>query len=90
MLRRGRTKTPPHRGLVPLTAVAGGLLAVLMGLVLLMLLGAIQDARGSLLSARSGRPALDQVGVVEETLLDASQPSWPAGRVPGSVDWCRE
>ncbi|WP_406435913.1 SpoIIE family protein phosphatase [Streptomyces sp. NBC_00631] len=70
MQRRGRTRTPPHRGLVPLTTVAGALLAVLMGLVFLMLVLAIQDARHSLLSARSGRPALDQVGVVQGTVLD--------------------
>ncbi|MEU6197427.1 SpoIIE family protein phosphatase [Streptomyces sp. NPDC047061] len=70
MQRRGRTRTPPHRGLVPLTAVAGGLLAVLMGLVFLMLVLAIQDARHSLLSARSGRPALEQIGVVQGTVFD--------------------
>ncbi|MEU9156369.1 SpoIIE family protein phosphatase [Streptomyces sp. NPDC048417] len=55
---------------MPLTAVAGGLLAVLMGLVFLMLVWAIGDARGSLLAARSGRPALQQVRVVEETIRD--------------------
>ncbi|MEU9240585.1 SpoIIE family protein phosphatase [Streptomyces sp. NPDC048385] len=70
MQRRGRTRTPPHRGLVPLTTVAGALLAVLMGLVFLMLVLAIQDARHSLLSARSGRPALDQLGVVQGIVLD--------------------
>ncbi|MEU0971206.1 SpoIIE family protein phosphatase [Streptomyces sp. NPDC005917] len=43
---------------------------MLIGLVFLMLLWAIQDARDSLVSARGGRPALDQVGVVEGTLLD--------------------
>ncbi|GGM93039.1 SpoIIE family protein phosphatase [Streptomyces fuscichromogenes] len=70
MQRRGRTRTPPQGGLVPLAAVAGALLAVLMGLVFLMLILAIQDARHSLLSARSGRPALDQIGVVQGTVLD--------------------
>ncbi|MBW8794111.1 MAG: SpoIIE family protein phosphatase [Streptomyces sp.] len=70
MQHRGRTRTPPHRGLVPLTAGAGGLLAVLIGLVFLMLVLAIQDAQHSLLSARSGRPALDQMGVVQGTVLD--------------------
>ncbi|MEV5842993.1 SpoIIE family protein phosphatase [Streptomyces sp. NPDC051985] len=70
MQRRGRTKTAPRRGLVPLTAVAGGLLAVLIGLVFLVLVLAVQDARHSLLSARSGRPALDQIGMVQESVLD--------------------
>ncbi|MER6223247.1 SpoIIE family protein phosphatase [Streptomyces sp900105755] len=70
MQHRGRTRTPPHRGLVPLTAGAGGLLAVLIGLVFLMLVLAIADAQHSLLSARSGRPALTQVGVVQGSLLD--------------------
>ncbi|MFE2068963.1 SpoIIE family protein phosphatase [Streptomyces sp. NPDC059467] len=70
MQRRARTKRPPQGGLVPLTAVAGALLAVLIGLLFLTLLWAIRDAHGSLLSARSGRPALDQVGVVEKTVLD--------------------
>ncbi|MGY5010927.1 SpoIIE family protein phosphatase [Streptomyces sp. 900105755] len=70
MQHRGRTRTPPHRGLVPLAAGAGGLLAVLIGLVFLMLVLAIGDAQHSLLSARSGRPALTQVGVVQGTLFD--------------------
>ncbi|MFG2953128.1 SpoIIE family protein phosphatase [Streptomyces sp. NPDC048291] len=70
MQLRGRTRTPPHRGLVPLTAGAGGLLAVLVGLVFLILVLAIADAQHSLLSARSGRPALDQIGVVQGTVLD--------------------
>ncbi|MFD8820030.1 hypothetical protein ACFV23_53280, partial [Streptomyces sp. NPDC059627] len=65
MQRRGRTRRPRQGGLAPLAAVAGALLAVLMGLVFLILLLAIQDARHSLLSARSGRPALDQIGVVQ-------------------------
>ncbi|WP_052768760.1 SpoIIE family protein phosphatase [Streptomyces humi] len=80
-----RTKTPPHRGLVPLTAVAGALLAVLVGLLFVMLVWAIQDAHGSLLSARGGRPALDQVGVVEKTVLDveASQESYVFTRQDG-------
>ncbi|MER7179258.1 SpoIIE family protein phosphatase [Streptomyces hyaluromycini] len=70
MQRWGRTRKPPHRGLVPLTAVAGGLLAVLIGLVFLVLALAVQDARHSLLSARSGRPALEQIGVVQGIVLD--------------------
>ncbi|MFJ9349819.1 SpoIIE family protein phosphatase [Streptomyces sp. NPDC101237] len=70
MLRRGRRRTPPHGGLVPLTAVTGAVLAVLIGVVFLMLLWAIQDARGSLETARAGRPALDQAGAVEKTVLD--------------------
>ena len=70
MQRRGRTRTPPHRGLVPLTAGAGGLLAVVIGLVFLTLVLAIADAEHSLLSARSGRPALVQAGVVQGSLLD--------------------
>ncbi|MEU9453820.1 SpoIIE family protein phosphatase [Streptomyces sp. NPDC048277] len=70
MLRRGRTTAPPRGGLVPLTAVAGALLAVLIGLVFLMLLWAIQDAHSSLVSARGGRPARDQAAVVQNTILD--------------------
>ncbi|MER5523170.1 SpoIIE family protein phosphatase [Streptomyces sp. NPDC002677] len=70
MLRRGRTKTPPQGGLVPLTAVTGALLAVLIGLVFLMLLWAIQDARGSLVTARGGRPALTQALAVEKAVID--------------------
>ncbi|MFK0105696.1 SpoIIE family protein phosphatase [Streptomyces sp. NPDC091217] len=70
MLRRGRAKPSPQGGLAPLTAVAGALLAVLIGLVFLMLVWAIRDAHSSLLTARSGRPALDQAGVVEKTVLD--------------------
>ncbi|MFG3017459.1 SpoIIE family protein phosphatase [Streptomyces sp. NPDC048254] len=70
MQRRGRTKTPPQGGLVPLTAVTGALLAVLIGLVFLMLLWAIQDARGSLVTARGGRPALTQALAVEKAVVD--------------------
>ncbi|MER7933111.1 MULTISPECIES: SpoIIE family protein phosphatase [unclassified Streptomyces] len=70
MLRRGRRRTPPQGGLVPLTAVTGAVLAVLIGVVFLMLLWAIQDARGSLQTARAGRPALDQAGAVQKVVLD--------------------
>ncbi|MFF4898692.1 SpoIIE family protein phosphatase [Streptomyces sp. NPDC001068] len=70
MLRRGLRKTPPHGGLVPLTAVTGALLAVLIGIVFLMLVWAVQDARGSLQTARAGRPALDQAGAVQKVVLD--------------------
>ncbi|MEU8935711.1 SpoIIE family protein phosphatase [Streptomyces sp. NPDC048409] len=46
------------------------MLAVLIGVVFLMLLWAIQDARGSLQTARAGRPALDQAGAVQKVVLD--------------------
>ncbi|MDQ1010791.1 serine phosphatase RsbU (regulator of sigma subunit)/CHASE3 domain sensor protein/anti-sigma regulatory factor (Ser/Thr protein kinase) [Streptomyces sp. V4I23] len=60
----------PRWGLVPLTAAAGGLLAVIIGIAFGVVLWAINDARESMLATRNARVALTRVGMVEEAVLD--------------------